>query len=147
MIFALTSKDFDGALSMIGNQIIKPSLTVLPSPFVASLLNRSRNSPDHRMRAAGPPGPIAPGSASEWMMTSKRGRPWRAPEQPCGSVRLPAEPLRGQNPHRHATWGRRRWRPEHRPSVSRSERPQVGTRQPRLRLQVTPPGVITAVPG
>ena len=31
---ALTSKDFDGALSMIGNQIIKPSLTVLPSPFV-----------------------------------------------------------------------------------------------------------------
>ena len=99
------------------------------------------------MRVAGPPGPRVPGSASEWMMTSKRGRPRRAPQQPRGSVHLPAEPLRGQNPHRHATWGRRRWRPGHHPSVGRSERPRVGTRQPRCHLQVTLPEVATAIPG
>ena len=48
----LTSKDCDVILSMIGNLIIKPSLTALPSPFVqvptlVNELDSCRNSNDH----------------------------------------------------------------------------------------------------
>ena len=48
----LTSKDSDVILSMIGNLIIEPSLTVLPSPLFgctpsASELDSCRNSKDH----------------------------------------------------------------------------------------------------
>ena len=63
-----------------------------------SLLARSRDGPDHRGCAAGPPGPRVPGSASASKMTSKQGKLWKAPRQPQRSFHLPAESLRGQNP-------------------------------------------------
>ena len=49
VVIVFKSKDLDGTLSMIGNHIIKPSLTVLPSPFVqvppsVNKLDSRRNS-------------------------------------------------------------------------------------------------------
>ena len=52
ILIILTSKDSDVILSMIGNLIIKPSLTVLPSPLFrctpsVNKLDSCRNSNDH----------------------------------------------------------------------------------------------------